>query len=576
MIFSEFQQKRAENIIWNCAEDYSFVPDLRAYDSNGNADVYFNCIIGAVRKHYDYKILERILCALQQYENSEIYEGLFWIGLENCTFLRERPFRPVLETLRIEYAKRFIAQFPDCNVASLSNNCRLLDALSLAHWQRVLGEDPKLSGYDISLLNELEFSSDLSAEDIAAISEKLFLKWFNIITREKKKLQPHTFLRFSINGKRRMQHEKYRRFGAGFVFHPEGIYGGESTEGEQEKAELNSRLTEVELRSFMETKYGRPVFPPHTVAKIERELCCGNHNNCNLLFTDGVKVSAAEIQNGFEALSRQREAAQIEANKQFYRSNIIRNKLEIFKLSDSIRNSVLLHLQPSPVKSDSGIFNPGVAWRAKELNDTSVFIRQENDNMGNISVDILLDASTSQKSRQEIISSQGMIICESLTSCGIPCRVMSFCSMTGYTILRIFREYNMPQDNSKILEYVSNGCNRDGLAIRAAHSLMRDTGYEHKILIVLSDVKPNDVVRIKKSAETDFVPYDSDAGLEDTAIEVRRARADGISVICIFTGEDSEISSAKTVYDRDFVRIRGFDVLADTVGRLIQNQIKNL
>jgi hypothetical protein len=62
--------------------------------------------------------------------------------------------------------------------------------------------------------------------------------------------------------------------------------------------------------------------------------------------------------------------------------------------------------------------------------------------MGDLSVDILLDASTSQKDRQETVSSQGYIIAESLTKCGIPCRVMSFCSMTGYTIVRIFRDYN--------------------------------------------------------------------------------------------------------------------------------------
>lgn len=72
------------------------------------------------------------------------------------------------------------------------------------------------------------------------------------------------------------------------------------------------------------------------------------------------------------------------------------------------------------------------------------------------------------------------------------------------------------------------------------------------------------------------MPYENDAGITDCALEVRRARADGISVICVFTGDDEDLSSAKLVYGRDFARIQSLDMLADTVGKLIQNQIKNL
>ena len=93
---------------------------------------------------------------------------------------------------------------------------------------------------------------------------------------------------------------------------------------------------------------------------------------------------------------------------------------------------------------------------------------------------------------------------------------------------------------------------------------------------ILSDVKPNDVVRIHSSADTEPIPYENQAGIRDTALEVRRARSDGIAVVCIFTGDDEDIPSAKLVYGKDFVRIQSFDRLADAVGRLIQNQIKNI
>ena len=196
--------------------------------------------------------------------------------------------------------------------------------------------------------------------------------------------------------------------------------------------------------------------------------------------------------------------------------------------------------------------------------------------MGDLSVDILLDASTSQSRRQAIVSNQGYVIAESLNRCCIPCRVMSFCSMTGYTILRIFRDYWERGANGRIFEYVSNGCNRDGLGIRLAHHLISKEHFDHRILIVLSDAKPNDVVRIRPRDSEEFINYEEESGIRDTAFEVRSARADGISVICVFTGADEDVASAKTIYGRDFARIQSLDKLADTVGMLLQNQIKNM
>ena len=148
--------------------------------------------------------------------------------------------------------------------------------------------------------------------------------------------------------------------------------------------------------------------------------------------------------------------------------------------------------------------------------------------------------------------------------------------MTGYTVVRIFRDYGEAGRNDRIFDYVSNGCNRDGLAVRVARTMMKDSACEHRLLIILSDVKPQDVVRIWDEEEESYISYEQETGVRDTAYEVRRARAEGIAVICVFTGEDADLPSARTVYGRDFARIRSIDQLADTVGLLIQNQIKNI
>jgi nitric oxide reductase activation protein len=104
---------------------------------------------------------------------------------------------------------------------------------------------------------------------------------------------------------------------------------------------------------------------------------------------------------------------------------------------------------------------------------------------------------------------------------------------------------------------------------------MAQSSCEHKMLIVLSDVKPLDVAKIRKNERDVGESYDGVRALTDTAHEVRRLRADGISVICLFTGDDAELPSARMVYGQDFVRIRDFSLFADTVGKLIIDQMKN-
>lgn len=565
---TELQKKRALNIVWNCAGSYDFQPDFKAYDSEGNADIYWNCIIGAARRHYDYAQFVPLFRAFEQYEEADDYEGLFWLGLENSIYQKELATRPALSALREKYARAAVKAFAG------HDDYHLYEALSLAHFMRALGEEPELNGYDKKLLDELEFTPEMTTEDIVARTKELFTRWFQIKTEEQRR-EKHRFIlpRLGKNGKRQGS-GSIKKFGIGIAEHPDNAYSG--TGVGKVNNDLNTKLTEAELRVFMETKYGKSAFSKRETFELEKALCTGAHEMCHIHFTRGERPELAEIQNGFEALSRQRESAQIEKNRESYSQNEAQNRVTIAKLTGKIQNSVLLHLQPAPIKANSGRINGLLAWRAAKLNDEKVFVKNEQDNMGDLSVDILLDSSTSQKNRQETVSAQGYMIAESLAQCGIPCRVMSFCSMTGYTIVRIFRDYDRQQDNRKIFEYVSNGCNRDGLAISAAHHLMNTSPYEHKLLIILSDVKPNDVVKIPSKNGGEAIPYEQNAGLRDCALEVRRARADGISVICVFTGEDEDVPAAKLVYGRDFARIQSLDQLADTVGKLIQNQIKNL
>lgn len=565
---SDLQKRRAENIIWNAAKSHGFTPDFKAYDADARADLYWNTIIGAVRRHYDYPKIEAVFRSFQSEEDSDAYEGLLWLGLENAVFEKERGDRPVLEALRRGYAERFLSQLVT------THDLPFCDTMALAHYRRALGLENRLDPYTEKLLNELEFSWELSTDEIVERAKALFERWFQIRLKEKEAEKKKRRFPLGLR-KGKTVKGRYRKFGLGFADHPSNIYGGQRIGLQNPDEQRVSSLSETELRAFMEAKYGKSALSVRETAEMERSVCTGNHAACHVLITEGEKGSA-KIQNGFEALQREREAKQIEANRRFFTDHIAERRTAIDRLTGKIQNSVLLHLHPSPVRSNSGALEGGRAWRALYLHDERVFRRVEQSDMGELSVDILLDASTSQKYRQEIVSNQGYIIAESLNRCNIPCRVMSFCSMTGYTILRVYRHYHERNANDRIFEYVTNGCNRDGLGIRMAHYLLGKESCDHKILIVLSDAKPNDVVKIKQKESGEPVNYEALQGVRDTAFEVRSARADGISVICVFTGDDEDVPSAKLIYGRDFARIQSLDKLADTVGKLLQNQIKNM
>ena len=93
-------------------------------------------------------------------------------------------------------------------------------------------------------------------------------------------------------------------------------------------------------------------------------------------------------------------------------------------------------------------------------------------------------------------------------------------------------------------------------------------------MILLSDAKPNDIIKLRR--EGAFIDYADAPGIQNTAQEVRALLRQDAAVICVFTGDDEDVPAAHTIYGRNFARIRSLDQFADTVGTLIQNQIRTL
>ena len=568
------EKRRARNLIWNAAADYSFEPDFKAYDEDGRADLYWNSIIGAVRKNYGAETIEGLFESLHGCSKEQLFEQLLWLGLENAVYQREAPHRPALPSLRRSYARRAVALDQNADPSDL------LAVLENAHFRRALGQpDPAMLPRDRRMLDELEFSGDLDGPAIAARALDFLHAYFHFTPGETQAQEAEAKKRHRplFAFRRRSEADllpSVRAFGHGFGEHlVKGQGGGPDAMPVQRRlTDYNLAQTEAALRKYMRAYFGAPLYSQQELAGLEQELCVDEHRGCHLYYATGDDTH--EKLKGYVAAQRRNALRQMELNRQAYEADATRHRTSIRRLTARIRNAMLAYLQPTPVRAASGALDAGRIWRGVYLDDDKVFTRILQSDPGELSVDILLDASSSQIDRQAVVAAQGYMIAESLTCCHIPVRVSSFCSLSGYTVVTRYRDYFETDKNERIFNYFTTGCNRDGLAVRALARGLEDSPSEHKLVILLSDVKPNDVIQMNHGGS--FVDYAGDNGIQNTAMEIRALTYKGIQVMCVFTGKDDDLPAAHTIYGRNFARIRSLDQFADTVGALIQNQIRSL
>ena len=342
------------------------------------------------------------------------------------------------------------------------------------------------------------------------------------------------------------------------------------------RAQLESGDRENEDRDYVEGCFGRSLYPSRELALIEQRLCTGNHLGCHLWFTRGEtaqgKTMRADVQHLFDQATEQaeRNRADFLKNNDLYQSSILR-------LTEHIRNCMQVQQQPDAVSARQGHVDSQRIWRLPVLQDGKVFLRSEEENNPGFTVDLLLDGSASRLHCQETIAAQGYILARSLATCGIPVRVSSFCSLRGYTVVRILKDFSEKNAERKIFNYFAAGWNRDGLALRMAGKLLDTAPADRHLLILLTDASPDDS---RKILPTGKVPlsrsYDGEAGVQDTAEEVRALRQQGVRVAAVFMGENASAPDARTIYGQDLVRIQRMDQLATAAGKLIQEEIREL
>ena len=333
---------------------------------------------------------------------------------------------------------------------------------------------------------------------------------------------------------------------------------------------MQGRTPEPILRRYVEDCFGASMLTPGQLSEAERTLCTGVHKNCRLHFTRGEPVGRAPAPEAAWDAAHFRQ--QREKNRAYYREHLVENKLAIAQLTQKLQNTLLLRAEDEGGTGRAGRLRPELAWRAGALGDERVFSRRSPQEPGELSVDLLLDGSASQNRQQEKLATQAYLIAESLSRCRIPVRVTAFCSVSGCTVLRVLRDYDHPEQNEGVFDYVAAGWNRDGLALRAMGWLLRQRRSEQSLLLVLSDASPNDDQRIPNGLGG--WAYTGKRGVDDTAAEAAALRLRGVLPVCLFTGSDREVPDARRIYGQAMERLPAIGWLADAVTRLIRGQLR--
>ena len=347
------------------------------------------------------------------------------------------------------------------------------------------------------------------------------------------------------------------------------------TEELEQKRQKKKNITVVtpemleKAYTYVELNYGRTYLSEAEEKKINYLMCRGVHSDCSLYFTEGVLKNPVKRNYQYEYAKRLRNK-----NLWLYHDKHRIVKRNISVLTDTLRKSLVLRSETQTVLSDRGQIVPSRLWRVGRSQDAKLFERELKADASDFVVDVLIDASGSQMSRQGEVALQAYIISEALSNVEIPHRVMSFCTFWDYTILHRFREYDDPRSaNENIFNYVTSSNNRDGLAIKTAGYGLLAREEEKKILIVLSDGKPYDVLVNRPNARNPK-PYQGKEAIADTATEIRRLRNLDVSVLGVFAGEEKDLATEKKIFGKDFAYIRNIKNFSKIVGRYLTKQLE--
>ena len=331
---------------------------------------------------------------------------------------------------------------------------------------------------------------------------------------------------------------------------------------------LNEKALE-KMHSYIEWNYGKSYLTELEQKQLNHQLCYGAHKGCTIYMTEGILKNPVAVNNTYVLVKRSKQM-----NLDTYRqhANVTKRNIEI--LEATLTRALRARSEKEYVPAQYGLLRPERLWKIGRTKEYQVFDKETKKQNEDFVVELLIDASGSQQKRQNFVALQSFVVSSALSRVGIPHRAMSFCTFWDYTILHRFRDYEDKADADwNLFEFRGSSNNRDGLAIRMATESLMKREEPNKVLIVLSDGRPNDQ-NVNRPNAMDAPLYSGDYAVKDTAIEVRRARSLGIAVLGVFMGEEQDLTAERKIFGKDFAYIKNIANFSNVVGTYLRKQLE--
>lgn len=568
---------RIKNLVWTVCEDYSLEvkPDVENFLKCRPAAIYDGVRQGAFVRFFDKEQMSLYLVKKLYLQAAEApLMTLAWLAIEEAVHSKMAAERPGIERLRKEAMEALLErQFfqmtetaPGRLKAAVLREAlegerrvekKLRGWLDLLYTARNAKDTMELIQIVDRLYNEVfdtkfeKLVGGLERVLAVTIEELTAENWRDFLTEE---LYEQGFEQYLEQMAQRMTASDYQ----------------EDAKNRQEanpkrKITLVSEEQLAKAYTYVERNFGKTYLTPLEEKRLNRLLCRGVHGDCSLYFTDGILENPAIRNYQYEYARKQRDK-----NKYVYYEKHRIVKQNIALLTDLLKKALVLQGEGEFSYADSGKLVPARLWKTEHTDDTKVFRKDSRGSRERLVVELLIDASGSQRVRQELVALQAYILAEALSNVGIPHRILSFCTFWDYTVLQRFREYEEPRSaNQRLFAFTTSSNNRDGLAIRAAAQGLLEREEEKKLMIVLSDGRPYDALVNRPNAKNPK-PYTGSEAVRDTAFSVRSLRNEGVCVLGVFVGEEQDLETERRIFGKDFAYIRDISYFSKVTGKFLK------
>ena len=575
-------QNRMKNLLWTVSGDYTLDVklDLGSYKKSKYITIYDAVKQGAFARYFDMEelsmyIVKKIYLSAGQAPLMELaqlcVDTASWplvskerSGVEE---IRRKAFRDMLEYQSVRMASTFFGQI---KANMLKSWLKGTNELTTERMQSVINRIQKLN-HAKDTMDIIRTIDQIYNRVIDQTFEEKFGTLEDVLAVSLEELQEYNWQDYLNEESLQDVLKQYMNSLASSDIEKVDLRDRPKKEPSSNKTRVRVLDDEAlkKVYEYVELNHGISYLSLREQEQLNYQLCRGAHEDCSLYYTDGILHNTAKINYQYKYAQMQ-----LSKNKRYYHENhrIIKRNIEM--LTSMLRKSLIMRNEDDVCKGSSGILVPSRLWKLGRTEDTKLFNKVIKKDTSDFVVDILIDSSGSQTSRQAQVAVQGYMISEALSNIGIPHQVVGFCTFWDYTIMRRFRSYDDDRSkNQRIFEFMASSNNRDGLAIRATYDQLMKREEPNKVLIVLSDGRPNDQ-KVNRPGSRNPRMYEGEFAVRDTAFEVRRARALGISVLGVFAGEDEDLNAEKKIFGKDFAFIRHIGNFSNVVGTYLKRQLE--